>query len=105
MPGQHAMGRLQQQDEWRKKIQASQLINRLNDHGLGIVEMSATQVKAAQALIAKVLPDLKAVEHSGTIITRYETLSEEELNARIAVLLEKINISKPGDDSIKGDVE
>lgn len=87
MPGQHAMGRLQQQDEWRKKIQASQLINRLNDHGLGIVEMSATQVKAAQSLISKVLPDLKAVEHSGTITTRYETLSDEELNAKIAAYL------------------
>lgn len=54
-------------DEVRRRIQASQLINRLTDHvnakAPGI--MDASQVNAARALLAKVLPDLKAVEISG----------------------------------------
>lgn len=41
------------------------LINRLQDHALGKVEMSATQVRAAEALIRKSLPDLKSVEWTG----------------------------------------
>jgi hypothetical protein len=49
----------------RDKIQAAQLINRMQLIALGEVEADATQVNAAKALLAKVLPDLKAVEHSG----------------------------------------
>ena len=49
----------------RKRIQASQLINRLHEHALGNVEMTATQVNAAKALINKVLPDLQSVEVEG----------------------------------------
>lgn len=52
-------------EETRKKIQASALINRMQSIALGEVEADATQVNAAKALLAKVLPDLKAVEHSG----------------------------------------
>lgn len=53
-------------DEVKKKIQASQLINRLTDHALSDAPlMDASQVTAATKLLAKVVPDLKAVEHSG----------------------------------------
>ena len=41
------------------------LANRLSQHVNGEVEMSATQIQAAKILLAKVIPDLKAVEHSG----------------------------------------
>ena len=41
------------------------LIKRLQDHALGKVEMTATQVRAAESLIRKNLPDLKAIEHTG----------------------------------------
>lgn len=53
------------QDEVRAKIQASQLINRLQDHVDGTVEMSATQLRAAEILLKKSLPDLTATELSG----------------------------------------
>lgn len=50
----------------KKKIQASQLINRLTDHALADVSiMDASQVNAAKILLNKIIPDLKAVEHSG----------------------------------------
>lgn len=44
----------------RKKIQASQLINRLQDHALGEVELSSSQIKAIEVLLRKILPDLAA---------------------------------------------
>ncbi len=53
------------QDEIRTKIQASQLVNRLTDHVFGKVEMSPTQVRAAEVLLKKSVPDLSAVELSG----------------------------------------
>lgn len=54
-------------DEVRKKIQASQIINRLNEHinseAPGV--MDASQVSAAKTLLAKVLPDLRQQEITG----------------------------------------
>lgn len=53
-------------DEVKKRIQASQLINRLTEHALSDAPiMDASQVTAAVKLLGKVVPDLKAVEHSG----------------------------------------
>lgn len=54
-------------DEVRQKIQASQLINRLQDHALSTAAepiMTDSQVRAAFGLLGKVVPDLKAIEHS-----------------------------------------
>lgn len=57
---------LTQTQKTRDKIRASQLINRLTKHALGDDEiMSTSQVNAAKALLNKVLPDLKAMEHTG----------------------------------------
>ena len=52
-------------DEVRAKIQASQLINRLQDHVSGKVTMSPTQIQAAKILLSKSVPDLSRVEMSG----------------------------------------
>lgn len=62
------------QGDVRAKIQTSQLINRLSDHALGKVELSATQIKAIEVLIRKTLPDLSSVEmeHSGEVTTRHD---------------------------------
>ncbi len=57
--------RVRHQDEVREKIRASQLVNRLEDHVLGTVEMTSTQVSAALGLLKKCVPDLQAVEHGG----------------------------------------
>lgn len=53
------------QDEIRKKIQASQLVNRLTDHAFGKVELSQTQLKAIEILLRKSVADLSAVTISG----------------------------------------
>ena len=73
----------------RERIEGGKLINRLADHAEGVCEMSSTQIKAAEILLRKVVPDLKAVEHSGTLTTRYEALTDEELNGVIAERLRK----------------
>lgn len=46
----------------RQKIQASQLINRLQAHVDGQVELSATQVRAAEILLSKTVPNLASIE-------------------------------------------
>lgn len=57
--------------EWREKIQASQLLNRLRDHALGKIQMSATQIRAAEILLRKCLPDLAIIEYSGETEVRH----------------------------------
>lgn len=53
------------QDDVRRKIQASQLINRLENHAFGEIELSASQIKAIEILLRKSIPDLSAVTVSG----------------------------------------
>lgn len=54
-------------EEVRKKIQTSQLINRLQDHALADAPiMSDSQVRAAFGLIDKVVPSLKPVDDTGS---------------------------------------
>lgn len=55
------------QEDVREKIRTSQLINRLENHALGEadVKLEATQVRAIEVLLKKVLPDLQSTELSG----------------------------------------
>lgn len=68
--------RARHQDEIRYKIQASQLVNRLTDHALGIIELSQTQVRAIEILLRKCVPDLSSVEHSGEVTNWVMALPE-----------------------------
>lgn len=58
-------------DDWRLKIKTSMLLNRLMDHIEGKCELSATQVRSAEILLKKTLPDLSQIsgilEHTGTV--------------------------------------
>ena len=68
-------------EEVRKRIQASQLINALQNRALGKNKMDATAVNAARVLLSKVVPDLKAIEHSGSV--------EHDINARFIEVTRK----------------
>lgn len=57
--------KIRHDDETRAKIQASQLLNRLQNHALGEVEMTPTQIRATEVLLKKTLPDLTSVEMTG----------------------------------------
>jgi predicted glutamine amidotransferase len=65
----------------RSKIQTSQLVNRLMKHANGEVKMEQTQVRAAEILLRKTLPDLTATEMKGEMrnfVISAEPLTEEE---------------------------
>jgi hypothetical protein len=49
------------QAEHRAAIQTKQIINRLQNHVLTNAKLSRTQLRAAEVLLRKVLPDLAAV--------------------------------------------
>lgn len=62
MAGGRPIGKLHQ-DDVRRKIQASQLLNVLQDHALtGDGELSPTRLKAIEILLRKSLPDLSAIQ-------------------------------------------
>lgn len=72
--------RKRHQDDVRAKIQASQLVNVLTDHALGVSEeLSPTRLKAIEILLRKSLPDLSAVEMTGTDGGPIETVTKVEL--------------------------
>ena len=45
----------------RQRIKTSQLLNRLQGHALGEIEMTDSQRKATETLLKKTLPDLSSV--------------------------------------------
>lgn len=52
--------RIAHDDNTRAKIQAAQLINRLTDHAMGNIELTASQVRSIEILLKKILPDLQS---------------------------------------------
>jgi hypothetical protein len=61
------------------------LARRLQNHVLGKIEMSPTQLRAAEVLLKKTLPDLSAVAHTGFLeLVKPEELSDADL-ANIAI--------------------
>lgn len=69
------------QDDVRKKIQASQLINVLQDHALGKAEgeISQSRIKAIEILLRKTIPDLSQVQLSGDEDNPLQTIHRIEL--------------------------
>ena len=54
------------QEDVRKKIQVSQLLNVLQNHALGVDEdLSPTRMKAIEILLRKSMPDMASVTISG----------------------------------------
>lgn len=60
-------GKIRHDEETRAKIQAAQIINRFQDCLMGKVALDAQQVSCGKTLLNKVLPDLSAVSHDGTL--------------------------------------
>jgi hypothetical protein len=51
--------------EWKEKIRVGVILDRLSKHVDGEVEMSSTQIKAAEILLKKVVPDVARTEVAG----------------------------------------
>src|SRR5689334_10256481 len=55
----------------KDSIRASQLLNRLTKHAFGEVQMSVSQVNAADKALSYLRPKMAAVEHSGEMTQSY----------------------------------
>lgn len=51
--------------EWKNKNRASQIMSRLERHANGEIEMTKTQITAAQIFLKKVIPDLSTTTLQG----------------------------------------
>lgn len=49
-------------DDWKNKIRASAILNRLNDCVAGQIELTSQQIKAADIILKKIVPDLARTE-------------------------------------------
>ena len=77
--------RAEHQESVVSKIQTSQLVNRLQNHIDGKIELQPTQIKAIEMLLARTMPTLSAVEQ--TTIEPDQKLSEVDILGKITALL------------------
>ena len=75
------VNKIRHDDETRAKIQTSQLINRLQDHVFGQVDLKPTQVQSALGLLKKTIPDLSQSDVNHTVKRGAIDYSREELVA------------------------
>ena len=62
--------RTDQNETTRLKIKSTQLVKRLMDHATSDEEvMTTSQIRAAEILLKKTMPDLKQTEHSGEAVS------------------------------------
>jgi len=71
--------KVQLTDSWKDGIRVSMLMGRLYGHALGDNDMSQSQIKAAQIVLAKLVPDLNRAEHTGKDGGPMETVTRIEL--------------------------
>lgn len=82
----------QQKTRTIERHRAAQLMRRLYKCAMGEIELTATQIRAAEVALKKLKPDLKQVEHTGEYTVKHEremTVREldehiERLTARLA---------------------
>ena len=68
--------------EWRDRIKSGELMSRLESHALGLVDMKPTEIRAAEILLRKALPDLATMQHTGEIsVKSVKEMTREELLA------------------------
>jgi len=63
--------KIRHDENTRAKIQAGNIITRLQKYISGEISMEGPAVTAALGLLRKVVPDLTSVEHSGEVTTHY----------------------------------
>lgn len=73
-------------DSWRQKIRLTEIMTRVQDCIFGDIEMTADQLRAAQMILGKVVPDLARQELTGkdgnAIETKDVTPSDKDIIAR-----------------------
>ena len=64
----------------RMKIKTTQIQKRLSDHIFGNVELSSTQVRAAEILLNKTLPNLQSLEVDQTTNEKRPLISDKPMD-------------------------
>jgi hypothetical protein len=77
--------RQEHQESVISKIKTSQLINRLQNHIDGKIQLEQTQIKAIEMLLARTMPTLSAVEQ--TNIEPEKALTESDILAQMGAFL------------------
>ncbi len=86
--GSSSKPRRQANEETRARIRTTMIIGRLQKHVEGKCQMTSTQVKAADILLRKRLPDLTKTELTGVDGTDLvRTMSDDQINKAIEKLL------------------
>lgn len=87
-PGMPNRARVKARSEsWKDSIDASKLMNRLIDHYDGKLEkpLDATQIKAAEVVLSRLVPTLSAVEQ--TNLNPADQITEAQLINQLAAIL------------------
>jgi hypothetical protein len=67
---------------WRDKNRISNIIKRLEKHANGEIEMTATQIRAAEIYLRKCVPDLSSVQaevtHKTSAIDQIVAIEQEQ---------------------------
>jgi hypothetical protein len=64
----------------RQRIKTAHIVQRMQKHISGKLEMSATQVRACEILLRKTLPDQSSIAHTGQIeMVKPDELTDSQL--------------------------
>ena len=81
-PEHNAKMTRRQSERARAAIQTSRLLQLLQKHALGLAEMSTSQIRAAEIILRKTLPDMKSLEVAAEVEQKVE-YTKEELEAQL----------------------
>ena len=76
----------EQREAWKDRIQPGKLLAKLEAHMDGKVELSASQIKAAEVVLDRLVPRLSSIEQ--TEVNEMDALSREDILRRIQALLQ-----------------
>ena len=68
----------------RKRIQTTMIVKRLQNHILGTVEMTSTQIRAAEILLNRTLPAIKEEHITGKIEHEHEHEHHHDANVGLS---------------------
>ena len=90
-------------EDWKNKIKATAILNRLNECVNGEVELNAQQIKAADIILKKLVPDLARTELTGKdgedIKIQSSDVTQRVLQAIPQEQLESLLSEKPQDNA------
>lgn len=76
----------EQREAWKDRIKPGKLLSKLEAHMDGKVELSASQIKAAEVVLDRLVPRPSSIEQAE--VNEIDALSRKDLLGRIQALLQ-----------------